>query len=143
MSPQTSRLLWFFLEGGQKPYSIDNISISANVDQLKARIQQRVKILHDIDPDDLRLWKVVSLKFQGRAPSDFLFQLNVIVPIDPDDSLVRRLDVLGNIDTYSRKLSSGEKVMVLFPEPHSDVNLHIIVQCPREYRWLIVPYEQN
>jgi hypothetical protein len=61
MSPQTSRLLWFFLKGGPKPYSIDNISISDNVDLLKARIQQRVKLLHDIDPDDLKLWKVVSL----------------------------------------------------------------------------------
>ena len=61
MSPQTSRLLWFFLEGGPKPYSIDNISINTNVELLKAVIQQRVKILRDIDPDDLELRKVVSL----------------------------------------------------------------------------------
>ena len=60
MSLQTSRLLWFFLEGGRKPYSIDNISISTNVELLKAAIQQRVKILHDIDPDGLKLRKVVS-----------------------------------------------------------------------------------
>ena len=58
MSPQTSRLLWFFLEGGPKPYSIDNISINTNVELLKAVIQQRVKILRDIDPE---LRKVVSL----------------------------------------------------------------------------------
>jgi hypothetical protein len=61
MSPQTYRLLWFFLEGGPKPYSINNISINDNVDLLKARIQQRVKLLNGIDPDDLKLWKVVSL----------------------------------------------------------------------------------
>jgi hypothetical protein len=60
MSPQTSRLLRFFLEGGPKPYSIA-ISINTNVDQLKATIQQRVKILCDtVDPDDLKLLKVVS-----------------------------------------------------------------------------------
>ncbi|KAF8234009.1 hypothetical protein L208DRAFT_1394861 [Tricholoma matsutake] len=126
MSPQTSRLLWLFLEGGPKPYSIDNISISDNVDLLKARIQQRVKLLHDIDPDDLKLWK-----------------LNETVPIDPDDSLAQRLEALGDIDAYSRKLSSGGRVRELFPEPHSEDNLHIIVQCPGEYCWLIVPYEQN
>jgi hypothetical protein len=143
MSPQTYRLLWFFLEGGPKPYSINNISISDNVDLLKARIQQRIKLLHDIDPDDLKLWKVVSLKFQGRAPSDFLFQLNVVVPIDPDDSLVQRLGALGDIHVYSRELSSEERVGVLFPEPHSKDNLHIVVQCPGECCWLIVPYEQN
>jgi hypothetical protein len=40
-------------------------------------------------------------------------------------------------------LSSGEKVGVLFPEPHSEDNLHIVVQCPREYRRLIIPYKQN
>ncbi|KAF8222703.1 hypothetical protein L208DRAFT_1412889 [Tricholoma matsutake] len=110
MSPQTSRLLWFFLEGGPKPYSIDNISISTNVDLLKAVVQLR---------------------------------LNETVPIDPDDSLAQRLEALGDIDAYSRKLSSGERVRELFPEPHSEDNLHIIVQCPGEYCWLIVPYEQN
>jgi hypothetical protein len=58
---QQSRLLWFFLEGGPKPYSI-TFSINTNVDQLKATIQQRVKILRDtVDPDDLTLLKVVSL----------------------------------------------------------------------------------
>ncbi|KAF8223211.1 hypothetical protein L208DRAFT_550715 [Tricholoma matsutake] len=78
MSPQTSRLLWFFLEGGPKPYSIDNISISTNVDLLKAVVQLRVKILHDVDPDSLKLQK-----------------LNETVPIDPDDSLTQRLEALG------------------------------------------------
>jgi hypothetical protein len=68
----------------------------------------------------------------------------VIVPIDPDDSLAQRLKALGDINAYSRKLSSGEKVGVLFPEPHSEDNLHIVVpKCPGEYRWLIIPYEQN
>ena len=61
MSPQTFRLLWFFLEGGPKPYSINNISIDTNVDQLKVAIHQRVKILQDIDPDDLKLRKVVLI----------------------------------------------------------------------------------
>jgi hypothetical protein len=77
------------------------------------------------------------------VPSDFLFQLNVIVPIGPDDSLGPRLEALGDIDACSRKLSSEEKVGMLFPEPLSEDNLHIVVQCPGEYRWLIVPYEQN
>ena len=145
MSPQTSRLLWFFLEGGPKPYSIDNISISTNVDLLKAAIKGRIKVLRDsdVDADSLELWKVVSLKLQGRASSDFLFQLNEIVPTDPDDSLAQRLAVFGTIDDYSRKLSSGEEVGELFPEPHSRKYLHIVVQRPGEYRWLIVPYEQN
>jgi hypothetical protein len=64
------------------------------------------------------------------VPSDFLFQLDVMVPIDPDDGLAQRLEALGDIDAYSRKLSSGERVGALFPEPHSEDNLHIVVQCP-------------
>lgn len=71
--------------------------------------------------------------YQGRAPSDFLFQLNVIVPIDPDDTLAQRLAALGGIGAYSRKLSSGESVGVLFPEPPSKDNLHIVVQSSGEY----------
>jgi hypothetical protein len=67
----------------------------------------------------------------------------VVVPIDPDHSLAQRLADLGNIDAYSTELSSAEEVGELFPEPHSRKHLHIVVQCPREYRWLIVPYEQN
>jgi len=59
MSPQPSRRIWFILEGRPKPYSI--ISIDTNVELLKAAIQQRVKILRDIDADDLTLLKVVSL----------------------------------------------------------------------------------
>jgi len=82
-------------------------------------------------------------QYQGRAPSDFLFQLNVVVPIGPDHSLAQRLEAYGDIDAYSRILSSEERVRALFPEPLSEDNLHIIVQCPGEYRWLIVPYEQN
>ena len=67
----------------------------------------------------------------------------MIVPIDPDDSLAQRLEALGDINAYSRELSSGERVRVLFPEPHSEDNLHIVVQYPREDRWLIFPHEQN
>jgi hypothetical protein len=67
----------------------------------------------------------------------------VVVPVDPDHSLAQRLADLGNVATSSRELISGEKVGVLFPEPHSENNLHIVIQCPCEYRWLIVPYEQN
>ena len=66
-----------------------------------------------------------------------------MVPIDPDDSLAQRLEDLGDINAYSRELSSGERVRVLFPEPHSEDNLHIIIQYSGEYRWLIVPCEQN
>jgi len=60
-TPQASRSFWLFLEGGSKPYLIENISISTNVELLKAAIQQRVKIFRDIDADDLNLLKVVSL----------------------------------------------------------------------------------
>jgi hypothetical protein len=126
-----------------KAIRIDDIPISANVNRLKAAIQQRVKILHDIDPDDLKLWKVVSLKFQGRAPSDFLFQLNVMVPIGPDHSLAQRLAALGNIDACSRELSSGERSGGAISRTAFRGHLHIVVQRPGEYRWLIVPYEQN
>ena len=67
----------------------------------------------------------------------------MIVPIDADNSLAQRLEALGDIDAYSRMLSSGERVRVLFPEPHSEDNLHIVVQYPGEYRWLVVPDEKN
>jgi hypothetical protein len=62
------------------------------------------------------------------VPSEFLFQLNVIIPIDPDHSLVQRLAAQDNIAACSGELSSGQKVGVLFPEPHSDEHLHIVVQ---------------
>ena len=62
------------------------------------------------------------------TPSNFLFQLSVEVDIDPDRTLAQRLEVLGNIAACSRQLSSGEKVGDIFPEPHSDMYLHIVVQ---------------
>jgi hypothetical protein len=63
MSPQGSHNLVFFLEGDPlaKPYDLFNTPIGASVFRLKAMIQQRVKILHDIDADCLKLWKVISL----------------------------------------------------------------------------------
>jgi hypothetical protein len=61
------------------------------------------------------------------VPSDFLFQVNVMVPIDPDHSLTWRLVTLGHISTFLKELSSGQRVGVLFPEPHSEDNLHIVV----------------
>jgi hypothetical protein len=65
----------------------------------------------------------------------------VIVSIDPDHSLAQRLADLGDISGYSNQLSSGEEVGVLFPEPHSQKHLHILVQISglSEYHWLIVP----
>ena len=61
--------------------------------------------------------------------SDFLFKLNALVAIDPDHSLAQRLADLGQTNAYSlRKLSSGEEVGELFPEPHSRKHLHIVVQ---------------
>ena len=69
------------------------------------------------------------------------------VPIDPDCSLVQR-EALGDIDAHSTMLSSAQRVEALFPEPHSQVNLHIVVQivpssASGEYYWLIVMYDQN
>jgi hypothetical protein len=70
-----------------------------------------------------------------------------MVPIDPDHSPPQRLTSLGNIDTCSKELSSGEQVGKLFPELHSKKHLHIIVQYPK----ILAPstagslflYEQN
>ncbi|KAF8804045.1 hypothetical protein BYT27DRAFT_7259493 [Phlegmacium glaucopus] len=113
MSQHEACNLVFFLEGDPlaRPHDIFDIPIGASVFRLKAAIQQRVEILHDIDPDRLELWK-----------------LNVMVPIDPDHTLAQRLVDLGNIATCSKLLSSGKKVGVLFPEPHSGEHLHIVVQ---------------
>ena len=61
MSPQESRIIWCLVEGDPKPYDIFDVPIEANVNRLKAAIRQRVKILHDIDPDRLQLYKVVCL----------------------------------------------------------------------------------
>jgi hypothetical protein len=63
MSPQESCNLVFFPEDDPlaKPYNLFDILIGANTFQLKAVIQQRVKILHNIDADCLKLWKVISL----------------------------------------------------------------------------------
>lgn len=95
-----------------KTINVFDIPIGANAFQLKALIQQTIKRLHNTDAYDLELLK-----------------LNVTVPIDPDDSLAQRLAEL-NIAACSRELSSGEQVGVLFPEPHSQEHLHIVVQRP-------------
>ena len=143
MSPQESRILWCLVEGEPLPYYVRDIPIGANVTQLKESLSNKIDCLDKINPRHLELWKVVSLKFQGRAPSDFLFQLNVDVSIGPDHSLAQRLGALGDIHAYSRELSSEDEVGELFPEPHSGDDLHIVVRRPGEYRWFIVPYEQN
>jgi hypothetical protein len=53
-----------------------------------------------------------------------------MVPIDPDHSLARRLATLGHISAFSKELNSGQIVGALFPEPHFEDNLHIVIQCP-------------
>ena len=53
----------------------------------------------------------------------------MVVSIDLDN-LAQRLAALGNIAECSTKLSSGKRVRMLFPEPHSEDNLHIVVQYP-------------
>ena len=58
---QPSRSLWVFLEGDSKPYLIENISTRIVVDILKGVIQCSLKSLQDVDGDDLKLLKVVSL----------------------------------------------------------------------------------
>ncbi|KIM48927.1 hypothetical protein M413DRAFT_15175 [Hebeloma cylindrosporum] len=115
MSPQESRLLWCCLEGDSKPYDIFDIPLRTNIDQLKCLIKQKIEFLHGINPHCLRLLQVLNP--------------NVSVPIDPDCSLAQRLTDLGQIATYSGILSSGHQVGELFPEPHSDKHLHIVVQC--------------
>jgi hypothetical protein len=58
-------------------------------------------------------------------------QLNVVVPIDPDYSLVQRLADLCNIATYLKELSSGQELGEIFPEPRSKKHFHsIVVQYP-------------
>ena len=67
------------------------------------------------------------------------------VPIDPDRTLVERLEAMGKVTTYGKELSSGEEVGDLYPEPPSRKDLQVVVQClapssPNgECRWLIVP----
>ena len=61
MSPQESRSLWCSLEGNPKPYNVFDIPIGTNVFQLKALIQQTIKLLHNTDAYDLELLKVISL----------------------------------------------------------------------------------
>ncbi len=68
------------------------------------------------------------------------------VPIHPDKSLEQRLANLGGITACSKLLSSEEEMGTLFPEPHSQKHLHIVVQRPEivqsspsgECCWLIV-----
>ena len=75
----------------------------------------------------------------------FLFQLNRMVPIDPDCGLTQRIAALGDIATCLKELSPGEEVGELFPEPHSQKHLHIVVWYPEilsspsgEHYWLVV-----
>jgi Crinkler effector protein N-terminal domain len=61
MSPQESRIIWCLVEGDSNPYDIFDIPIEANVNRLKAAIKERIERLHNINPDGLKLRKVVSL----------------------------------------------------------------------------------
>jgi hypothetical protein len=69
MSSQVFRKLVCFLEGDPlaKPYDLVDTPIDANVMRLKAAIRKRIQILHDVDADDLKLWKVVSLILRACA----------------------------------------------------------------------------
>jgi hypothetical protein len=60
MSPQESRLLWCFLEGDPKPYDVFDIPLSANVNQLKVMIKEKIESLHEINAYCLKLWKVIT-----------------------------------------------------------------------------------
>jgi hypothetical protein len=51
-----------------------------------------------------------------------------MIPIDPDGTLKQRLAALGDIATFSKEMSSGEEVGVLFPEPHYQKHLHIAIR---------------
>ncbi|KAH9953864.1 hypothetical protein BGW80DRAFT_1451367 [Lactifluus volemus] len=113
MSPQESRILWCLVEGDPTPYYVYDIPIGANVTQLKGLITKSIESPNNIKSHHLDLWK-----------------LNEMVPIDPDKSLVQRLEALGDIDAYSSNLSSGEIVGELFPEPPSHKHFHIVVQRP-------------
>ena len=129
MSSQESRILWCLVEGDTIPHYVRDIPIGANVTQLKEMLTQSIERLNNKKSLQLTLWKVVSLIPGVCAPSDFLFQPNGTVPVDPDRSLARRLADLGNIAACSKELSSGEEVGELYPEPHSLKHLHIVVQC--------------
>ena len=132
------------MEGDPNPYDIFDIPIEANINRLKLKITQTVDSLRNTNPYNLKLLKVsISLIPGACSFSDFLLQLNKVVPIGPGHSLVQRLADLGNINAYSRELSPEERVCMVFPELHSEDNLQIVVQHPREYCWLIVPYKQN
>lgn len=50
----------------------------------------------------------------------------MMVSIDPDHGLTQQLVDVGNIDTYLRELSSGEKVVELFPKLPSKKHLHLM-----------------
>ena len=63
MSSQVFRTLVCFLEGDPlgKPYDLVDTPIDANVIRLKAAIRNRINLLHNVNADGLKLWKVVSL----------------------------------------------------------------------------------
>jgi len=101
-----------FPEGDPTPYDIFDIPLSANVNRLKATIKDKIECLHEINAYRLRLWKP-----------------NELLPINPGHTLTQRLAAMGQPATYSRELSLEEVVGELFPEPHSQMHLHIVVQC--------------
>jgi hypothetical protein len=48
--------------------------------------------------------------------------------IDPDNTIEQRLADLGDIAACSSRLSSGEKVGMLFPIPHYEERFHLVVR---------------
>ena len=63
MSSQVFCTLVCFLEGDPlgKPYDLVDTPVDANVIRLKAAIRNRINLLHNVNDDGLKLWKVVSL----------------------------------------------------------------------------------
>ncbi|KAM6502196.1 hypothetical protein JOM56_002173 [Amanita muscaria] len=98
MSSQEYRTLWCFLKDDSDTFEI-NIQL------------EKIEWLHDTNTNRLKLRK-----------------LNVAVPIGLGHSLAQRLEALGNLATCSQELSLEQEVGELFPDPHSQKNLHIVVQ---------------
>ena len=63
MSSQVFHTLVCSLEGDPlaKPYDLIDTLIDTNIIRLKAAIRNRIDLLHNVNADGLKLWKVVSL----------------------------------------------------------------------------------
>jgi len=128
---QASRDFWCYVEGDIAAFQVTAPSKS-NVDRLKKLIRgERHRVLRDLDPTDLVIWKVCESP-TSISVLTLVCKLTRPVPLSPSRSIPERIqslrtqfpDFAVELDDPSSHLSHE------FPEAPLERHVHIFVQRP-------------